>query len=82
MYGIQTLRRGGKLTRQREKKRRAAKAAKTAADTMKSVGISGLSGTQGAKGQKARFKTEEGRLKKEYKNPNTSDNRKKQMCKT
>ena len=79
MYGIQTLRRGGKLTRQREKKRRAAKAAKTAADTMKSVGISGLSGTQGAKGQKARFKTEEGRLKKEYKNPNTSDNRKKQI---
>jgi hypothetical protein len=79
MYGIQTLRRGGKSTRQREIKRRAAKAAKAAADHMKSVGISGLSGTQGAKGQKARFKTEEGRLKKEYKDPNTSDDRKKQI---
>jgi hypothetical protein len=86
MYGIQTLRNGGTARdkwRGGSSRRRTHNITKNpqalAAATMKSVGISGLSGTQGAKGQKGRFKTEEGRLKKEYKDPNTSDNRKKQI---
>ena len=49
---------------------------RAAAATMKQSGVQSLSGLSGAQGQVARFKTEQNELRKQYNDPNTSDERK------
>ena len=47
-----------------------------AAASMKQAGVQSLSGLSGAQGQVARFKTEQKNLRKQYNDPNTSEERK------
>ena len=47
-----------------------------AAASMKRAGVQSLSGLSGAQGQVARFKTEQKNLRKQYNDPNTSEERK------
>jgi len=51
-------------------------ARKQAAGSMKKAGVQSLSGLSGAQGQVARFKTEQKNLRKQYNDPNTSEERK------
>jgi len=51
-------------------------ARKQAAGSMKKAGVQSLSGLSGAQGQVARFKTEQNNLRKQYNDPNTSEERK------
>ena len=56
-------------------------ARKAAAASMKQAGVQSLSGLSGAQGQVARFKTEQNNLRNEYKDKNTSDERKEEIVK-
>ena len=49
---------------------------RAAAASMKQAGVQSLSGLSGAQGQVARFKTEQNNLRKQYNDPNTSEERK------
>ena len=49
---------------------------KRAAQEMRKAGVQSLSGLSGAQGQVARFKTEQNELRKQYNDPNTSEERK------
>ena len=55
------------------------KTRKQAARQMKAAGVQSLSGVSGAGGQVARFKTEQNKLRKEYNDPNTSEDRKEEI---
>jgi len=54
---------------------------KAAAASMKSAGVQSLSGLSGSQGQVARFKSEQNNLRNEYKDKNTSDERKEEIVK-
>ena len=56
-------------------------ARKQAADSMKRAGVQSLSGLSGSQGQVARFKSEQNNLRNEYKDKNTSDERKEEIVK-
>ena len=52
---------------------------RAAAASMKRAGVQSLSGLSGAQGQVARFKTEQNNLRKQYNDPNTSEERKEEI---
>ena len=54
---------------------------RAAAASMKQAGVQSLSGVSGAQGQVARFKSEQNNLRNEYKDKNTSDERKEEIVK-
>ena len=54
-------------------------ARRRAAASMKQAGVQSLSGLSGAQGQVARFKTEQNRLRNEYNDKNTSEERKQEI---